>query len=295
MRSLCRGGSRGRGTAGRVFVLPPALWVVVLSCGPTPPAPEPRGPVNAIEPADEPPPVDEPPQDLTGRLRVLYLEGEPRNEYRVLRAFLLKEKTVAAQVVLLEPNGAVVRATHGWTPLTGFPADLRGFDVIVVGDVALTDDQQRMIADSGKSIVFLAGLKHNPTRYRDGPLGALVPVEVTPREQIPAVRPVRTRDGMFHDVTQLAEEFESNQRVWEELGPVYWYWSVTRVKTGAVIVEGRDRQDRSQGPLMVAADSGGRRILFCATDELFNFRSLVTAQSHHGALWRRILKWAVGR
>jgi hypothetical protein len=73
---------------------------------------------------------------LDSRLRVLYVDGYPRYEYRYLKNALLREPTVELSVLLLEADELFVQ--EGSDPIRRFPEtpeELGRYDVVLFGDV----------------------------------------------------------------------------------------------------------------------------------------------------------------
>jgi hypothetical protein len=73
---------------------------------------------------------------IDDRVRVLYVEGYPRYEYRYLKNALVRERTVDLSVLLLEADERFVQ--EGTTPIRRFPdtpEELNRYDVLLFGDV----------------------------------------------------------------------------------------------------------------------------------------------------------------
>ena len=69
-------------------------------------------------------------------IRVLYVEGYPRWEYRYLKNMLMREKSILSSILLLSADRGF--AQEGDVPITRLPGDaeeIEPFDVIIVGDV----------------------------------------------------------------------------------------------------------------------------------------------------------------
>ena len=90
---------------------------------------------------------------LQDRLRVLFVDGYPRFEYRFLKNALIREKTMELSVLLLEADEEFVQ--EGAEPIRRFPEspeELNRYDVVLFGDVDprggwLTPQQMNMLLD----------------------------------------------------------------------------------------------------------------------------------------------------
>ena len=142
------------------------------------------------------------------RIRVLYVEGYPRYDFRFVKVMLEREsdkslggKSVEVQVVLLD-------ASKGWAETDRsafrgeFPTrtELFEFDVVVLGDVdpkqiggtrtaVVLRDLADFVKVKGGGLLFLSGEHGTPAAYADTPLAEVLPV--TPGDTPPATRPAR--------------------------------------------------------------------------------------------------------
>src|SRR5262249_6038711 len=124
------------------------------------------------------------------KLRVLYVEGPPRFEYRFLKNTLLRETTIASSCLLLDATEAFVQ--EGNDPIRAFPVspgELNRYAVVLRGDVDLRGDgispaQIAMRGDfvgaRGGGLGFIAGERAMPHHLRGTALEKLLPVRIDP-------------------------------------------------------------------------------------------------------------------
>ena len=123
--------------------------------------------------------------DLIDRpLRVLYVEGRPRWEYRYLKNMLVRETSTDVSVLLLSADDAF--AQEGNTPITRLPADAQewaAYDVIVLGDLppaALGDAAAAQISarvsDGGAGLLWVGGERATPAAWAGSGLDDLLPM-----------------------------------------------------------------------------------------------------------------------
>ena len=127
---------------------------------------------------------------LEARLRVLYVEGYPRYEYRYLKNALLREEAMELSVLLIEADDQFVQ--EGTEPIRRFPntpEELNRYDVVVFGDVDprrgwLTAAQMGMlvdfVGDEGGGFGLIAGERAVPHSYLGTPLEKLVCIRIDP-------------------------------------------------------------------------------------------------------------------
>ena len=117
-------------------------------------------------------------------IRVLYVEGYPRWEYRYLKNTLVREKSIDSSVLLLSADRAF--AQEGDTPITRLPQDAEEwdrYDVVVLGDVpaeAMSAEQRRqlhdLVAEQGRGLVWIGGPGATPNSYAGTVLADLLPM-----------------------------------------------------------------------------------------------------------------------
>jgi hypothetical protein len=236
-------------------------------------------------------------------IRVLYVEGRPRWEYRYLKNLLLRAENFKVQCLLTSASADFIQeSTDGVPALTRFPPtrqDLFQYDVIILGDVApdeidylgsrgSTEDLLRDIRDFvtiGGGFIMSAGQLHSPRDYRDTAIADILPVEIGNPEEAEAEKQDR---GPFrphlpdplrpHDIVRLEKDLELNRQLLEDdtygLAPMRWYAAVRRAKPGAEIILQHPTNGNRYGPHVLAAATRipEGRTLFLGFDETWLWR-----------------------
>lgn len=236
------------------------------------------------------------PLELIDRpLRVLYLDGYPRWEFRYLKNTLVRETTVDASSILFSADRDF--AQEGNTPISRMPRtaeEFEPFDVIIIGDVApgLVSDAQwelirRQVADRGAGILFLAGGRDNPRSYGLPALAALLPFQrgLT----LPAfAQPVTMAPSPLAQALGVLRLDYYGRNAWSILTDPQYGWNRLQ---WALRIENADLKPAAE-PLAVArpvgastglAEAGDRPLvirmrygagqsLFVATDEIWRWR-----------------------
>ncbi|MCI0630009.1 MAG: hypothetical protein L0Y44_05070, partial [Phycisphaerales bacterium] len=117
-------------------------------------------------------------------LRVLFVEGYPRWEYRYVKNLLVREKYVESSVMLISADRDF--AQEGNQPITRLPRspeEFAAFDVIIMGDVPATffaPEQLDMIRDHvanrGAGLLWIAGEHSTPSSFLGTALADLLPM-----------------------------------------------------------------------------------------------------------------------
>lgn len=122
-------------------------------------------------------------------LRVLYIDGYPRWEYRFLKNVMAREKSLSFSALLLSPGRRYVQ--EGSLELDSVPttaAEWEKFDVVVLGDVrpetfSIEQMQQirRRVSSGGAGLMWIGGSGSTPGAWRSTPLADLLPMALSPR------------------------------------------------------------------------------------------------------------------
>ncbi|MFT5409568.1 MAG: hypothetical protein ACI9NC_002293, partial [Verrucomicrobiales bacterium] len=144
---------------------------------------------------------------IDDKINVLYVEAEPRWEYRYLRAVLLRDHRLEVKFLQTEGDPELARASEQYLEeFPDEPAETFKYDLIIVGDVPaeyFTATQlaniEELVSKRGGSFLMLAGRKHAPSSYRDSPIAKLLPVKIGSggHDRIsPSLYPMPTERGM---------------------------------------------------------------------------------------------------
>lgn len=205
------------------------------------------------------------------QIKVLYVEGQPRYEFRYLK-FLLeretdprqkddKKKSIELKVLLLEAEDEFHKTDE--TALRDFPPDLKAleqYDVLIMGDcdpkhVKLRNSLKDIAAyvrgedlagkkssKPGGGFLLIAGSGYNPHSYKDTPLGAVMPIEPTQEKPPPDVpresryRPELTPSGKSHPIFRFGPDDAESSAIFNRLTPIYWHSSKYRLKPAAEVL-----------------------------------------------------------
>ncbi|MEL7472265.1 MAG: hypothetical protein AAGK04_03030 [Planctomycetota bacterium] len=116
-------------------------------------------------------------------LRVVYIDGYPRWEYRYLKNLLLRESSIVSSALLLATNRRYLQ--EGDVVLDRLPTspeEWADVDVVVLGDVrpdVFGEAQLRQlrshVSDRGAGLLWIAGASSTPGAWAGTPLGDLLP------------------------------------------------------------------------------------------------------------------------
>ncbi|HNQ22978.1 MAG TPA: hypothetical protein PKK06_07785 [Phycisphaerae bacterium] len=252
------------------------------------------------------------------RVRVLYVEGYPRFEYRYLKNALLREPTVRLSVLLLEADPEFVQ--EGAEPIRRFPEtaeELDAFDVVLFGDVDprpagdpgaaglagwLTAGQMKLLLDfvghRGGGFGLLAGERAAPQHFLGTPLEKLLPVRIDPdfashyaASRTGGYRPQLTPEGRASRLFRFAEQRDESERLLDSLPELFWIARTQGPRPGAAVLLEHPTQETMVGktPLVVLGRYGAGRLFFQATDDTWRWRRH-TGEFLHDTYWVRVVR-----
>lgn len=245
---------------------------------------------------------------LDDRLRVLYVDGYPRYEYRYLKNALLREQTLQLSVLLLEADEDFVQ--EGTDPIRRFPEtpeELNRFDVVLFGDVDpragwLSAAQMNMLLDyvgnDGGGFGLIAGERWSPRRFLGTPLEKLIPVTIDPqflgRYDAPLTsgfHPALTPEGRLSRILRFAPDRAESERILDALPELYWVARTLGVKPGASALLEAPMLHTVSGamPVVVLGRYGAGKVFFQATDDTWRWRRH-TGEMLHDGYWVQVAR-----
>ncbi len=201
------------------------------------------------------------------RLKILYVEGNPRYEYRYIKSLFEREKSSKKGQQLIDLHVVLQSADQQFykedrSALAEFPTtdQLQKYDVIIWGDVDLNQLNKRQetlqnlgdfVKQKGGGLLFIAGQHYLPESLDENLDGALLELLPIVREQERPInvglrivqeslrQPYRlsfSAMGRNHPIFQLVREESANQELWNRFAGMFWYAAGYRKKTAAEVL-----------------------------------------------------------
>ena len=243
---------------------------------------------------------------LDDRLRILFVDGYPRYEYRYLKNALLREQTVDLSVLLIEADEQFVQ--EGTDPIRRFPEtpeELNRYDVVLFGDVDprggwLTGAQMNMLLDfvgnKGGGFGLVAGERSAPYRFLGTPLERLLPIRIDPTflghydTALATGFPARlTPEGRRSRIFRFAADRAESERFFEALPELFWLARTRGPKPGASVLLEHPTLRSAFGPMpiVVTGRYGAGKLFFQATDDTWRWRRH-TGELLHDIYWVKV-------
>ncbi len=241
--------------------------------------------------------------------RILYVEGEPRWEFKFIRRAEDDDPTINLVSMLRTSENKVYRqGINGPEELAdGFPVrpeDLFGYAGIIIGSVDadyFTPLQQELLRQyvdrRGGGVLFLGGR----SALSDGGWGASRMSDLMPTS-LPAGRDsfhrnaatvALTSAGIESSVTRLLDDPTKNAERWKKLTYLADYEDPGTPKPGATVLAEMNAGHRKL-PLLVTENYGRGRTAVLATGGTWRWQmSEALGDPSHDLFWQQLLRWLV--
>ena len=246
----------------------------------------------------------------SGKHRVLYVEGEPRWEYKFLRRAVDDDPAISVVSMLRTTQNKIYRQgiSNPEELAEGFPSkpeDLFEYEGLILGSVEeafFTAGQAQAIKDfvdrRGGGLLFLAGRSSlSDGGYNVAPFADLLPVQLPQRKdtfQRNFVAAELTDAGKRSLLCRIEDDAEKSNRHWDILPYLANYQDMGIPKPGAVVLANVDVGGKRL-PLLVTENYGRGRSGVFATSGSWRWRMQhPLGDVSQETFWRQLLRWVVG-
>ena len=239
---------------------------------------------------------------LEEKVKVLYVEGAPRWEYRYLRTVLLRDPRLDVKFLMTEGDPELAEYSPEY--IESFPAvgqSTLDFDLVILGDIPASyfsrEQMEWMVQQVnrlGGSLLMLGGSLHAPQSYAGSPLESLLPVNVEGNvwERVADdVVASPTEEGLSGQIATLGVEENLSRKLWAQISPLYDAPPVS-AKPGAnvLVTLGRNQVLGRPYPLVAWQRFGSGKSLFVGTELLWRLRKTV-GRRHHEKFWQTSIQF----
>jgi hypothetical protein len=241
--------------------------------------------------------------------RILYVEGEPRWEYKFIRRAEDDDKIVQVASMLRTTENKIYRQgiSDPKELESGFPVrpeDLFGYQGIILGSVEVgyfTPLQQELLREfvdrRGGGLLFLGGRFSlgdggwGGSSLRDL-LPTILPNSRTTFHRDPATSEL-TAAGSDSPITRLMDDPAKNIERWKKLTYLMDYQDAGTPKPGATVLAQLNAGSRKL-PLLVTQNYGRGRTAVMATSGTWRWQmSQPLGDPSHDLFWQQLLRWLV--
>lgn len=244
-----------------------------------------------------------------GNYRILYIEGEPRWEYKFMQRALDEDPSVQLSTLLrVTPNKFYRQGIDDPDQLAeGFPlerSELFAYDALIIGSVELAEfneEQQQMIHDfvseRGGSLMMLAGLNGlGLGGWSESVVSEVLPVRLAAddaafvRQQ---AKVIPTPSGLASPILLLSDNSAENLERWNELPNIADYQNLGSLRPAATTLLEIDVNGELQ-PLLVTQPYGKGQSYIMATGGTWRWQmSMPLEDMSHETFWRQLARGLV--
>lgn len=237
--------------------------------------------------------------------KVLYLEGEPRWEYKFLHRALEEDHNLRLVSLLRTSENKFYRQgiENAQELASGLPErkELFRYEGIILGSIPASffsprqqEDLYAFVSRRGGGLLFLGGrFALADGGYSSSSLADLIPVQLQASSGSATLRRVPAKFQLTPrgwDRLELSENESSNRKDWEALPPLGNYQVTGAPKPGAVVLGEAVPSDGQRYPVLVSERFGRGRTLLFSTDASWRWRmELESSSRSHELFWRQIL------
>lgn len=246
----------------------------------------------------------------SSKLRILYIEGEPKWEFKFMRRAVEDDKSLQLVTMLRTTQNKVYRqGISGPRELEeGFPAkpeELFAFSGVILGGVEVsyfTPAQQDLLKQfvdrRGGGLLFLGGrMGLAEGGYGRSALEELLPVAL-PDKRVTFFRDpatvALTNAGRDSLICRLEDDPEKNVARWRKLPYPADFQEVGAPKPGAVVLAESNASGHGRFPLLTIENYGQGRTAVLATTGTWRWQMTQALDDKtHELFWQQLLRWLV--
>jgi uncharacterized membrane protein len=245
-----------------------------------------------------------------GKPRVLYIEGEPRWEFKFIRRAVAEDQVIELVSMLRTTENKLYwqGTSNPQEAEGGFPASAeelfryRGLIIGVVEANYFTPAQRELIREfanrRGGGVLFLGGRATLADGgYARSPLAEMLPVRLPDTKGTfhrDEARAELTPAGADHLICRLDDSPGKNAERWSKLPPMADYEETGELKPGAVALLHVNAPGRRRSPLLAVENYGRGRTAVLATSGTWRWQMLQPLEDKsHEIFWQQLLRWLV--
>jgi hypothetical protein len=240
---------------------------------------------------------------INQRIKVLYIDGYPRWEYRYLKNALVRDRTMEAQCLLLSAEPEFPQeVTPGLRRLRRLPTrkELLEYHVVILGDVnpeakwpstnenvftkEFWENMTEFVGEFGGGLLLLSGERDCPKRFKNNPLAKTLPIVIDGRTNSNAryteiFYPKLTRLGIKSPLMRLEPDERRNMDLWRPEGRglpgFYWYERTIKAKPLARVLAVHPSESNEHGdyPLFAWQYYKSGTVFWSAVDSTWRWRA----------------------
>src|SRR5215510_10116204 len=244
--------------------------------------------------------------------QILYIEGEPRWEFKFLRRAMQDDPNIRLVTLLRSSQNKFYRQGIDKEEMLseGFPKkkdELFAFKGLIFGSIESTffnQDQLKNVVDfvsnRGGGFLMMGGRNSFAGgRYQNSPIADILPVQMAPEASTPIIGRLKlaiTDYGRTHPLMRLSPDANSNTKQWSELPPLNDFNKTLDAKVGGIVLaRGQTETRGSTDPILLAYQRYGRgRTMALTSGSTWRWQMEMDHEDQtYELFWKQVLRWLV--
>jgi uncharacterized membrane protein len=244
--------------------------------------------------------------------QILYIEGEPRWEFKFLRRAMQDDPNIRLVTMLRSSPNKFYRQglDKEETLADGFPKkkeELFGYKGLIFGSIESTffnQDQLKMVVDfvsnRGGGFLMTGGRNSfSAGHYENSPIADILPVQLAAGDRTPVVGRVKlqvTDYGRTHPLMKLTPDSNGSVKQWTDLPPLNDFNRTLDAKIGGIVLaRGQAEQKGGADPILLAYQRYGRgRSMALMSGSTWRWQMGMDHQDQtYETFWKQVLRWLV--
>lgn len=245
---------------------------------------------------------------------ILYIEGEPRWEYRFLRRAIADDPNLRLVTLLRSSANKFYRQGIGREEVLaeGFPVkreELFRYKGLILGSIEstfFTQDQLKMIVDfvsqRGGGFLMIGGKNtFSAGRYQNTPIADILPVRLSQEGGessfvLDKLKFSVSDYGKTHPLMKLSPDASASVKKWSELPSLNEFNKTLDAKVGAVVLARGEAEKKAEAsPILLAYQRYGRgRVMVFTSSSSWRWQmEMDHGDLSHELFWKQMLRWLV--
>src|SRR3989454_122629 len=244
--------------------------------------------------------------------QILYIEGEPRWEFKFLRRAIQDDPNIRLVTLLRSSQNKFYRQGIEKEEMLseGFPKkkdELFSYKGLIFGSIESTffsQDQLKNVVDfvsnRGGGFLMMGGRNSfSGGRYENSPIADILPVQLSSGDRTPVIGRLKmavTDYGRTHPLMRLSPDPTVNTKQWSDLPPLNDFNKTLDAKVGAIVLaRGQAEQKSGADPILLAYQRYGRgRAMALTSGSTWRWQMEMDHNDQtYELFWKQILRWLV--
>ena len=244
--------------------------------------------------------------------QILYIEGEPRWEFKFLRRAIQDDPNIRLVTLLRSSQNKFYRQGIDKEEMLaeGFPKkreELFQYKGLIFGSIEstfFTQDQLKMVVDfvsnRGGGFLMMGGRNSFVGgRYQNSPIADILPIQMSQEDRTPIIGRLKlavTDYGRTHPLMKLSPDANANIKQWSELPPLNDFNKTLEAKVGGIVLaRGQTEQKGSSEPILLAYQRYGRgRTMAFTSGSSWRWQMEMDHEDMtYELFWKQVLRWLV--